>query len=307
METEPNSIRAKEPLSQILGRLEEQSIREEKREITIDNNTLVLIVGLPGSGKSTFAQKYFPLDTIISTDLLRQEITNNPGNQIISAKAFQLAGKIVDSRLQAGKIAVVDAQNLTEDTRAQFYQVAQKNGSRVVAIFLDIDPGESIARDKKRGEKVGASYIKGRRGVYEVAKRSLERSKQVNEVHVVDTDEIDQVSIRLPDEYRRSLEEDRQLESEAEAAEVSIRFFETGLHGNERSETKKRLPIKAGAVLMIQGESVDKKNFIDNNFLPHQVIDVTVLAKRLALNVNDEAVFDALSLILKSRIYHNLT
>src|SRR3990167_5956150 len=135
MKIGPEQLHEDDDSGKIIGENPDNRPSLEKiREIKIENNTLILIVGLPGSGKSTFAAKHFPLDAIVSTDLLRQEISNNPGNQIISGRAFEIAKKIVSSRLEAGKIAVVDAQNLTEDTRMQFYIAAEMNDAKVTAI-----------------------------------------------------------------------------------------------------------------------------------------------------------------------------
>src|SRR3989338_9472142 len=124
MEFKPEKSSKEEVSEEIIAEPGSGSGLERGKEIRIENKTLVLIVGLPGSGKSTFATKHFPLDSIVSTDRLRQEMSNNPGNQVISGRAFAVANEIVDSRLSQGKIVVVDAQNLAENNRVQFYQLA---------------------------------------------------------------------------------------------------------------------------------------------------------------------------------------
>ena len=93
MEFKPEKSTANEESEEVLTKPYSELSPERIKEIKIENKTLVLIVGLPGSGKSTFAAEHFPLDSIVSADLLRQEISNNPGNQIISGRAFELAKK----------------------------------------------------------------------------------------------------------------------------------------------------------------------------------------------------------------------
>src|SRR3989344_771849 len=256
---------------------------EKIREIKIENNTLVLIVGLPGSGKSTFAVKHFPLDAIVSTDRLRQEMSNNPGNQVISGRAFAVANEIVDSRLSQGKIVVVDAQNLAENNRVQFYQLADRYDAKVVAIFLDVNPDQSIERDNKRNKKTGSRYIKIRKSLYELTQKTIHKDSHIDELHVVAFDEVNNVSVSIPEEYKEDMDADRKLLGEAGRAEMLISGLEEG------------------------SKSDELKKFIDNNFLPHQVIDVGAVAKRLAVDVNNEAIFYTIKAILGERMYRNLT
>jgi|GEM_PF-1722682 len=281
---------------------------EKIKEIKIEDKTLVFIVGLPGSGKSTFATSHFPLDSIVSSDNIRGELSNNPRNQLVSDRAFEVAKKIATSRLLAGKIAVIDAQNLTEDNRAQFYIAAEESGAKVTAIFLDVPPEESIARDTARGRHVGTSYIKTRRGLYEAAKRSLEASAHVNEIHVLAPEEIDDVLISLPENYTAEMETDRELRKAVEASQLFIAGAETGFVKREMNTSAERIPIKAGAVLFVEGAgSAEKDELIKNNFLPQQVIDVGSLAKRLGVSESDEAVLDIIKPILYNRLDLNLT
>jgi predicted kinase len=282
--------------------------REKIKEIKIEDKTLVFVVGLPASGKSTFATTHFPLDSIVSSDNIRGELTNNPRNQLVSDRAFEIARKIVSARLQSGKIAVVDAQNLTEDNRAQFYAVAEAAGAKVTAIFLDVSSEESIARDTARNRHVGASYIKGRRGFYEEAKRSLETSTHVNELHVLSMDEMNGALISLPESYAAEMETDREFLKESEASQFFIAGAETGFIKREMNGSDERIPVKAGAVLFVEGaESSEKDNLIKNNFLPHQVIDIVSLAKRLGVEKSDEAILDIIKPILHNRLALNLT
>ena len=281
---------------------------EKIREIKIENNTLVLIVGLPGSGKSTFAVKHFPLDAIVSTDRLRQEMSNNPGNQVISGRAFAVANEIVDSRLSQGKIVVVDAQNLAENNRVQFYQLADRYDAKVVAIFLDVNPDQSIERDNKRNKKTGSRYIKIRKSLYELTQKTIHKDSHIDELHVVAFDEVNNVSVSIPEEYKEDMDADRKLLGEAGRAEMLISGLEDGFTKREIKESMETISIKAGSALFIEGSKSDElKKFIDNNFLPHQVIDVGAVAKRLAVDVNNEAIFYTIKAILGERMYRNLT
>ena len=96
-------------------------------EIDVREKSLVFIVGLPGSGKSTFAREHFPTESIISTDALRGELSNNMANQLVSKQAFEIASLIVRSRLAKGQSVVIDAMNLSQGSRQGFAKIAKSN------------------------------------------------------------------------------------------------------------------------------------------------------------------------------------
>src|SRR3989344_2971819 len=282
--------------------------KEEEKEIHIGKKTLVLIAGLPGSGKSTFAMRHFPLDSIISTDRIRQEISNNPANQLVSDKAFFLAKRMAEERLERGEIAVIDAQNLAEETRAQFYQAAEAHGARVEAILLDVDYREATARNKKRKKDVGEEYIRARRGTQRVALKSLEKSGHVNAVHVLKADETDGVRVALPEDDAEALKRDRDFLQEALRAEAVLGVAETGFLKREGMEDALSMRISAGSVMFLEANRTPEvEEFLKNNFFDHQVIDAERVAKRIHTEVGDEAVYDVMKFILKERVGLNLT
>src|SRR3989338_2293147 len=281
---------------------------ESKKEIVIGKKTLVFIVGLPGSGKSTFAINHFPAETIVSTDRIRQEISNNPANQLVSGKAFEIAKTLVEERLRRGEIAVVDAQNLSEDTRAQFYQAAEAHGARVEAIFLDVSAEESVERDHARKKNVGESYIKRRGSAHKTAEAGLRRSKHVHAVHAIKSNEFDTVSVALPEDDAEALEADKELYKEAGVAEAMITAAETGFLRKEIPEELETIPLKAGSVLFLENEEgAGTKTFSKENFLPHKIINKKNFARRIKTNITDRAVTDMMKNILRQRLWLNLT
>ena len=140
-------------------------------EIAIKEGSLVLLIGLPGSGKTTFANQHFPQEAIVSTDALREELTNNPANQLVSEQAFSLAKDIVKSRLKNNQITVVDAMNLSEDLRTKFAQIAKEQRKEVIGILLDPPIEESLKRDQQRLKEVGEIFIKQKAQTYNLDMR----------------------------------------------------------------------------------------------------------------------------------------
>ena len=107
-------------------------------DITIQETSLILLIGASGSGKSTFAKKHFPKTWIVSSDECRAIVSDDEDNQAASADAFDLLHSIVDKRLSRGLITVVDATNVLAESRKPLIALARKHYCRLMAIVLDL-------------------------------------------------------------------------------------------------------------------------------------------------------------------------
>src|SRR5579862_7509868 len=96
--------------------------------IAIPRNTLAVLIGPAGSGKSFFAAKHFLPTQIVSSDECRALISDDPSNQLVSDHAFDLMRFIIEKRLRLGRLTVADATNLTFETRRPFLKVALQFG-----------------------------------------------------------------------------------------------------------------------------------------------------------------------------------
>lgn len=92
-----------------------------------------LLVGVPGSGKSTFTKKYL-------SDYIRISQDANNGNKEITKKQAANA-------LEQGKNIVIDRCNMTYKQRAEWIRLALQSGVKAIhCVVLDIDPEEALAR-----------------------------------------------------------------------------------------------------------------------------------------------------------------
>jgi protein phosphatase len=116
------------------------------RTVFLPPDALVLLIGVAGSGKSTFARAHFAPSEIVSSDALRALIAGDPSDQSATADAFDLLHRILAMRLRRGLLTVVDATNVEAWARAQLLDVAWRARRPAVAIILD--PGIAVALER---------------------------------------------------------------------------------------------------------------------------------------------------------------
>jgi predicted kinase len=100
----------------------------------------VILVGVPGAGKSTFARAQFPDHDCISKDAFPPGAKDKQARQDAALRAS----------LGAGRDVLVDNTNVSRADRAAIIHIAQEFGARVVGYYLEISPRIAIARNEGR-------------------------------------------------------------------------------------------------------------------------------------------------------------
>ena len=104
-----------------------------------DQPCLIVLSGLPGTGKSHFAnelRKRLPL-LVLESDRLRKVLAPNPRyTQGESHRLFAACHLLIEEFLMQDRLVLLDATNLTEDFRQPLYDIAQRVSVPLVLVRL---------------------------------------------------------------------------------------------------------------------------------------------------------------------------
>ncbi|MFA3836212.1 polynucleotide kinase-phosphatase [Streptomyces aureus] len=125
------------------------------RTLPVTDLSLVVLVGASGSGKSTFARRHFKPTEIISSDFCRGLVADDENDQSASRDAFDVLHYIAGKRLAAGRLTVVDATNVQQESRKQLVDLARQYDVLPIAIVLDIPEEVCAARNAERADRAG--------------------------------------------------------------------------------------------------------------------------------------------------------
>ncbi|WP_408909507.1 polynucleotide kinase-phosphatase [Streptomyces solicavernae] len=173
------------------------------RELPVTDLALVVLVGASGSGKSSFARKHFRPTEVISSDFCRGLVSDDENDQSASRDAFDVLHYIAGKRLAAGRLTVVDATNVQQDSRKQLVQLARQHDVLPIAIVLDVPEEVCARRNAARADRADMPRRVVQRHTRELRRslRHLER-EGFRKVHVLrGVDEVERSVIRLEKRY----------------------------------------------------------------------------------------------------------
>lgn len=127
--------------------------------IGLPDPSLVLLIGVTGSGKSTFAARHFRPTQVLSSDAFRALVADDETDQGATADAFELLHLAVDRRLYRRRLTVVDATNVLASARRPLLDAARRHTVPAVAIVFDLQPGVTAARNSGRAGRTVPEFV----------------------------------------------------------------------------------------------------------------------------------------------------
>src|SRR6202453_3447506 len=145
-------------------------------KITIPELSFVVLIGVSGSGKSTFARKHFKSTEILSSDYCRGLVSDDENSQAATKEAFEVLHFIARKRLAAGKLTVVDATNVQPEARKPLVALAREFHVLPVAIVLNLPEKLCHERNQSRPDRqFGPHVIRNQSQQLRRSLRGLER------------------------------------------------------------------------------------------------------------------------------------
>ena len=126
------------------------------------NFQLMLLIGAPGSGKSTVREQLvakYPGIKVISMDERRKELTGDANNQSRNNEVFGWQQKELRKAMEARQNTIVDATNTSRKLRRVLWDIARENGALCSAIYFDLPLAVLLERNASREKRVPDSVV----------------------------------------------------------------------------------------------------------------------------------------------------
>jgi len=112
------------------------------KPITPASPHAIIMVGIPGSGKSTFAEHF--ADTFKAPIINESRIAFEAG--LNTAQTEAVVAVMLNEVLKANRTFIIEAANLTKAKRAQLMATFTKAGYRPLTVWVQTEPAEAKRR-----------------------------------------------------------------------------------------------------------------------------------------------------------------
>lgn len=116
--------------------------------------SLIVLVGPPASGKSTWAAENFPPAPILNSDALREVVGEHALDLAATDDVFEILDRLIEMRLGRGLTTVVDTTGLDETRRLGYLAAARRHDVHAVAVRFTTSAAECKRRNRDRAHPV---------------------------------------------------------------------------------------------------------------------------------------------------------
>ncbi|WP_164851209.1 AAA family ATPase [Larkinella soli] len=165
-------------------------------QLQLPQFSLVLLVGVSGAGKTTFARRHFRPTEVVSSDHCRALVADDENDQSATSDAFELLHFLTAKRLKRGRLTVIDATNVQPPARESLLALAGEYRCPVVGIVFDMPEAVLVERRKNRTDRAFGDHVlhRQRRDLWlDVRYMEYEGFKQVYRLR--SPEEVDRVTI----------------------------------------------------------------------------------------------------------------
>ena len=135
-----------ERLAESLGQLPEPMVEP----------ALIVVSGLPGTGKTYFSQKLaerLPF-IVLESDALRRVLFPSPDHSPQeSSRLFQACHHLIEALLKKGIPVILDATNLAERHREYLYSIADRLGVKLILVSVEASP--QVVHERLKARRAG--------------------------------------------------------------------------------------------------------------------------------------------------------
>lgn len=144
------------------------------------NPVLVVISGLPGTGKSYFSRKLAERlpSVIVESDALRKMLFPSPSYSAQeSNRLFQACHRLIEELLSSGISVILDATNLVEYHRERLYLIAERLRARL--IIVQVEAPRELVRERLQSRLSGVDPENNSEADWHVYQRMQTRAQRI--------------------------------------------------------------------------------------------------------------------------------
>ncbi len=120
--------------------------------LELPSPSLIVLVGPPGSGKSTWATQF--AGSVVSSDALRALTGEGEHDLRASVDAFAVLDDVVERRMKRRLTTVIDSLGTDAQRRATWRGIAERHGVPCVAVVFDVAAAQVRKQNRSRPARV---------------------------------------------------------------------------------------------------------------------------------------------------------